>query len=131
MDKDFDTMFIKTFNNFKKKYGDDTNTFLGGWTENEKFISDIVYHSKNLKQSLYEGILKRQTAIGDLAKYDAGKEGTINISKEIVNSIKPLGRGGFKEGKTIFKNWDEVKRYYSEKNYINTSELILYHPLII
>ena len=123
IDKKFDTMFIEIFNNFKNKYKNKKDVYFGGWVEGNKFIFDIVYQSKSLKKSLYEGILKRQTAIGDLAKYNTGKDGTINISKEIIDSIEPLSRGSFKESKTIFKNWNEVKSYYSKKNYINTPEI--------
>ena len=66
-------------------------------------VSGVVYQSNNLKQSLYEGILKRQTAVRDLVKYSKGKDGTINISKEIVNSIEHFSGWSVKASKTTFK----------------------------
>ena len=79
MDKNFDIMLERTYNQFKSKYGAKKNVNFGGWTDKGKFISDVVYQSDDLQESLYAAILKRQTAIGDLAKYRAKKEGTINI----------------------------------------------------
>ncbi|MFW0861924.1 MAG: hypothetical protein AAGT88_07575 [Dethiobacter sp.] len=71
-------------------------------------------------QSIYDGIIKRQDAIGDLGRYARGEDGTIYITKEIVDSLEPVSRRGLREAGSSFGDWEEVISYYTGKNFKNT-----------
>ena len=123
VDDNFDSNFINLFNKYKAKYSSNPKANFGGWDDKGEFVADVSYVSNNLKESIYEAILKKQTAVGDLGKYAQGQDGTINISQSIVDSLQPLGGGSFKAGKTTFRNWEEVRNYYSAQNYTNAPKI--------
>jgi hypothetical protein len=123
IDDNFDRIFIDKFNELKEKYGSNPNAHMGGWTDNGQFVVDVSNVSKDLTQSLYDAILKKQDAIGDLAKYAKGEDGTIYISKAYIDSLKPLGRGSFESSQSPFKDWQEAVDYYTGKDFKNAQDI--------
>jgi hypothetical protein len=123
IDANLRKMFIESFNELKEKYGDDPKNHLGGWTEDGKFIVDVSRVDNNIKEALYAGIIKRQTAIGDLGKYSKGEDGDIRISKEIIDSLEPLSRGSLGNRGATLRTWEEVKDYYYKQDYKNPPEV--------
>ena len=122
LDENFDKMFIEHFKKMKAQYGDDPKANLGGWIENNQFIADVSSVNNNYKQALYDGILKKQDAIGDLARYAKGEDGTIYITKEVIDSLEPLPRGSFEGGKSSFDSWEEAVEYYTKQNFGGSSK---------
>jgi hypothetical protein len=112
------------YNELGKNYSNNPNAHFGGWTnENGNFIVDVSHVTDDLKQALYDASLKRQTAIGDLAKYAKGEDGTINITKAHLDSLQPPEGSVFEGNKTAFKNWEEVKQHYALNGLSNTPEI--------
>jgi hypothetical protein len=123
MDENFDSIFVDKFNEFKAKYGADSTNNFGGWVQDGKFIVDNSYVSQDLTQSLYDAILKKQDAVGDLAKYASGQDGTIYITKENIASLQPLGRGSFESSQSPFRDWQEAVDYYTGKDFKNAQDI--------
>jgi len=51
--------------------------------------------------------LRNEVAQKRSETFSKGKEGTINIIKAIIDSLKPLAGGSFKVGETVFKSGKE------------------------
>ena len=103
------------YNDVKSQHGDNPNAHFGAWIENGKIIVDASHVSNNLNQSLYAGIANQQDAIGDLAKYAKGEDGTIRITPSVFSSLEPLSSGSLKAYNSPFRTWREVKDYYKNK----------------
>jgi len=122
-DPNFDQRFIDQFNKTKAQHGGDPKAHMGGWMDNGDFVADTSSVSNNLKESLYDAIIKRQDAIGNLARYTANQDGNIFITRSLIDSIEPLSRGSLKASKSTFRDWDEVKAYYNAKDFKNSPEI--------
>ncbi|KKT20880.1 MAG: hypothetical protein UW04_C0018G0003 [Parcubacteria group bacterium GW2011_GWB1_43_8] len=72
---------------------------------------------EDILQSIYDGIIKGQDAIGNLGKYARGEDGTIFTTKEIVAGLRPLSGRSLRDSKSAFRSWAEVVSYYGEKNF--------------
>ena len=112
--------FIKTFNSLKEKYGSKQGVRFGVWVDMGDFVVDVVKVGEDMLQSIYDGIIRKQDAIGDLGKYAENKDGTIFITKEIVAGLQPISRRGLRESSSLFEDWAEVISYYGEKNFKNS-----------
>src|SRR3990167_3602219 len=115
--------FIKTFNALKNKYGDKEGLHFGGWVEDNVLIVDVSAVSNDVTKSIYDGIIKKQDAIGDLAKYAKGEDGTIFISESIIDSLQPISRGSLESSASSFRNWEEVPSYYRSKAFKNADDV--------
>lgn len=123
LDNNFEQTFIDHFNALKKKYESNPLVHVGGWERDGQFIADASHVTNNLKESIYDGIIKRQDAIGNLGKYAKGEDGTIFITKKDIASLEPLSGGSLGSGKEAFKSWEEVVNYYTEKDFKNSPEV--------
>lgn len=122
INNDFDKAFIETFNKMKAQYGSSAGAHFGGWVdETGDLVVDISKLTDNIKESIYDGIIRKQDAIGDLGRYSKGEDGTIYISKEIIDSIEPLSSRSLADSKSPFKSWDEVVSYYKSKDFKNSN----------
>jgi len=121
-DSSFKENFIKTFNSLKERYGSEEGAHFGGWVDGEDFVVDVTKVGDDMLQSVYDGIIKKQDAIGDLGKYAAtsGQEGTIYLSKEVIGSIQPISGASLRSAGSSFGSWEEVVSYYSGKDFKNS-----------
>ncbi len=75
----------------KERYGTQSGANFGGWVDGGYLIVDVAKVGDDILQSIYEGIIKRQDAIGDLAKYAAAAARARGVG---VPSTATAGRPG-------------------------------------